>query len=87
MREDICRAGPVPTYAPEEVKDTRYETYLFHGFDGTLFTAGLRKLLWHDIAIGETEFQVLPPDLRQLPTCAPESYSTTLAQFKRTRGD
>ena len=55
MREDLCQAQAVPTYAPEQVKDPRYETLLFHGFDGTLFAAGSRKLLWHDVEIGETD--------------------------------
>jgi hypothetical protein len=85
LRADICNERRVPTYMPEQVKDTRYETLLFHGFDGTLFVAGSRRLLWHDLVIGETELQILPPKLRQLPTAAPASYSNALARFKRRR--
>jgi hypothetical protein len=85
MREDVCQARGVPTYTPEQLKDPRYETLLFHGFDGTLFTAGSRRLLWHDVEIGETELQVLPEKLRYLPTCAPDWYPGAFARFKRGR--
>ncbi len=85
MREDVCRARAVPTYAPEQVKDPRYETLLFHGFDGTLFAAGSRNLLWHGIEIGETELQLLPAELRRFPPCAPAWYSDAFARFKRAR--
>jgi len=85
MREDLCQAKAVPTYAPEQVKNLRYETLLFHGFDGTLFAAGSRNLLWHGIEIGETELQVLPPQLRHFPPSAPAWYPEAFAQFKRAR--
>jgi nitrogen regulatory protein PII-like uncharacterized protein len=85
MREDVCRALAIPTYNPEQVKDTRYETLLFHGFDGTLFAAGSLNLLWHGIEIGETELQVLPSELRHFPPCAPDWYSDAFAKFKRAR--
>jgi hypothetical protein len=85
MREDMCKVQAVPTYTPEQVKDPRYETLLFHGFDGTLFAAGSRKLLWHDVEIGETELQVLPPQLRHYPPCAPAWYSGAFARFKGAR--
>ncbi len=85
MREDLCEAQAVPIYAPEQVKDPRYETLLFHGFDGTLFAAGSRTLLWHGVEIGETELQVLPPQLRLYPPCAPAWYSEAFARFTRTR--
>jgi hypothetical protein len=86
MREDVCQAQAVSTYTPEQVKDPRYETSLFHGFDGTLIVAGSRNLLWHGVDIGETELQVLPPQLRHYPPCAPAWYSDAFARFKRTRG-
>jgi len=42
------------------------ETRLFHGFDGTLFTAGNRRLLWHNVEFAPDALQVLPPRKRVL---------------------
>jgi hypothetical protein len=37
-----------------------YETKLFQGYDGTLFTAGCRRLLWANIPFTEDQLQILP---------------------------
>jgi hypothetical protein len=86
LREDIRQKNRIPAFTPEEVKSTRYETFLFHGYDGTLITAGYRNLLWHDIAFGETDLQILPPELRRFLACEPPSYLEALDRFKRRRG-
>jgi hypothetical protein len=43
--------------------DTR--TSLFQGYDGTLFTAGNRRLLWHQLQFTFDAIQLLPPSQRQ----------------------
>ena len=42
-------------------------TYLFNGYDGTVFLRGHRGLGWHPIAFEEYRFQVLPSALRTYP--------------------
>jgi hypothetical protein len=45
-------------------------TYLFQGFDGTVFVRGLTRLPWHGIPFSERRLQLLPRVLRRNP----ESY-------------
>jgi hypothetical protein len=40
-------------------------TSLFQGYDGTLFTAGNRRLLWHNLGFAFDTIQLLPPQQRQ----------------------
>jgi hypothetical protein len=42
-------------------------TWLFSGYDGTMFLSGSRKLPWHDVSIDERRLQVLPKILRSYP--------------------
>jgi hypothetical protein len=42
-------------------------TYLFSGFDGTVFITGCGKLLWHDILYSQARLQQLPKWLRKYP--------------------
>lgn len=42
-------------------------THLFHGYDGTIFIRGNRRLVWHDLPLDETRFQQLPRRLRRYP--------------------
>jgi hypothetical protein len=42
-------------------------TYLFIGFDGTIFLHGCKMLPWHGIKLKESHFQVLPRFLRKYP--------------------
>jgi hypothetical protein len=60
-----------------EISDNRPETlrvhkdlitYIFMGFDGTIFLRGLRKLSWHGIELSEAKFQILPKFLRKYPS-------------------
>src|SRR5262249_37866482 len=41
------------------------QTSLFQGYDGTLFTAGNRQLLWHNLGFAFDTIQLLPPQQRQ----------------------
>jgi len=40
---------------------------VFQGFDGTIFTAGMPRLIWHQRAINAEDLQVLPPSDRRYP--------------------
>jgi hypothetical protein len=52
--------------APETLrKDFSFVTYLFSGYDGTIFLEGCKQLPWHDIPIKESRIQHLPKVLRK----------------------
>ncbi len=42
-------------------------TYLFHGYDGTVFLSGASALHWHGIPFHPSCFQLLPSALRKYP--------------------
>lgn len=48
--------------------DDSLVTYLFSGFDGTLFIRGCTKLPWHGFMIREGSLQQVPKWLRQFPS-------------------
>lgn len=48
-------------------KDLSCVTYLFTGYDGTVFLQGFGKLPWHRLPLGETRLQPLPKFLRRFP--------------------
>lgn len=51
---------------PENLrKDFSHITYLFTGFDGTLFLSGNKRLPWHGLQMEETRMQRLPKFLRK----------------------
>jgi hypothetical protein len=47
--------------------DESHVTYLFQGFDGTLFVRGCNKLMWHGVDLNEEQLQHLPSWLRKHP--------------------
>lgn len=64
------------------------QTALFQGYDGTLFTAGNRKLLWRQREFAYDELQLLPPGERNYrggPRRASDADDVDLAKNK-TRG-
>ena len=85
MLSEICEQHRIPTYTPEQVKDTRYETALFQGYDGTLLTAGNRELIWHGVPFGAEELQILPTDLRRFPVGQSSTYADLLVRFRQSR--
>lgn len=52
--------------------DSSSITYLFVGFDGTIFLSGRKDLPWHGIPIHDENIQILPRYLRAFP----DNYST-----------
>lgn len=47
--------------------DDSHVTYLFQGFDGTLFVRGCKTLVWHGVGLDESSLQQLPAWLRKHP--------------------
>lgn len=47
--------------------DEQSVTYIFNGFDGTVFIRGCGKLVWHGIPYRESKIQPLPKWLRGYP--------------------
>lgn len=47
--------------------ETAEVTYVFSGYDGTVFLAGGRRLPWHEIELSASRFQPLPRLLRKYP--------------------
>jgi hypothetical protein len=50
----------------EEIR-VEQPTYLFFGYDGTVFVHGPSRLLWHEINLTADQVQVLPRSLRRYP--------------------
>lgn len=47
--------------------DDSLVTYVFNGFDGTVFVRGYGKLAWHGVPYKEAKLQVIPRMLRKFP--------------------
>jgi len=47
--------------------DTSAVTHIFFGYDGTVLLGGARRMPWHELAVRESDVQVLPAILRQYP--------------------
>ncbi len=60
-------------------KDLSLLTFLFHGYDGTMFLQGSRWMPWHALDIGEDDVQVLPAPLRRFPS----NYTSAQARLYR----
>ncbi len=54
-------------------------TYLFGGYDGTIFIRGSASMHWHGLPLKEDRFQVLPRLLR----CYPERYTLIQRVLKK----
>ncbi|MES2907217.1 MAG: hypothetical protein V4691_09400, partial [Pseudomonadota bacterium] len=85
VRETLCKQHGIETYLPQDVKDTRYEAAIFHGYDGTVMVAGYRSLLWHGIPFDAEEMQILPKNLRHVPINRDEDYYQELGKLKDKR--
>jgi len=75
VKQEYYQRFQIESNAPEVLRtDLDAVTYLFSGYDGTIFLRGGRTLLWHGITLNEASFQRLPKYLRTFP----ENY--TIAQ-------
>lgn len=53
---------------PETLRqDTSAITYIFSGYDGTVFLRGFKRLVWHRVGLSERMMQPLPSLLRTYP--------------------
>jgi hypothetical protein len=63
-------------------KDLSSITYIFSGFDGTLFLDGERKLIWHGLPLLESRIQHLPEALRKFPGNYTAAEQAAFAAFR-----
>jgi len=85
MPRALCNSHGISTYKPAEVKDRTLEAAIFHGYDGTMLVAGNRQLVWHGIAYGPDELQVLPQQLRCFIPNATDSFAPAMTSFRKSR--
>ncbi|MBU1312781.1 MAG: hypothetical protein KJ947_07840 [Alphaproteobacteria bacterium] len=82
LSEQDCREYGIPDYAPWELHDNKFETYLFHGYNGQVKLAGDQTIVWHGVNIPEQKVQILPKSLQKIPVGQPDEFFTALAKFK-----
>jgi hypothetical protein len=78
-----CEQFGIPSYTPWEIKDTSFETYLYHGYNGQIKLEGSQMLVWHGVPMREADFQVLPPALQKIPVGQSAEFFSELDRFKR----
>ena len=84
MPRQLCISLGIKTYLPYEVKNTKYETSFFHGYDGEIILGGHKSLLWHGIAFKADNFQIIPKSLRKIPAGQSQKYYEEFDIFKAT---
>lgn len=68
VRKEHYPLFELPTNAPEVLRtSTKDVTYLFSGYDGTVFLRGGGRLPWHKLHLPASRFQLLPAYLRRFP--------------------
>jgi hypothetical protein len=68
VRSEYFALFELATNAPEVLRtSTKDVTYLFSGYDGTVFLRGGGRLPWHKLRLPESRFQLLPAYLRRFP--------------------
>jgi len=63
-------------------KDLSSITYIFSGFDGTVFLDGQRRLPWHGLPLLESRVQHLPQALRKFPGNYTATEQAAFAAFR-----
>lgn len=66
--------------------DTSMLTYLYHGYDGTVFIGGHAQLIWHKLPITASRCQQLPMTLRSFPRRYGPIRKAIWNILKKTRG-
>lgn len=68
VERDSAPLFGLPDHSPAALHtDTSMLTYLFHGYDGTVFVGGHASLIWHKLPITASRCQQLPNALRAFP--------------------
>ena len=79
-----CEKFSIPTFKPWDLKDTTFETFLFHGYNGELKLSGNKMLVWHGINITENQLQIIPKNLRKIPVGQTPEYYKELESYKKS---
>lgn len=82
----ICIDFDIAIYHPHQIKNTVYETHVFHGYDGRVDISGHKGLLWHGIGFSVDDFQILPKDLQKFPEGRDNNYYYAIERLKKSRG-
>lgn len=85
MPQSVCEKFGIPTYSPEQVKSRKYEAAIFHGYNGKIAVGGETSLVWHGVQFDESDFQILPSVLQELPAGQSPEYYAALDTFKASR--
>lgn len=69
VRKELFPLFEIEDNRPETLRtNLDYVTYIFLGYDGTLFLRGYRKSPWHEgLELDESKMQILPDFLRKYP--------------------
>jgi hypothetical protein len=86
VRDDLFPRLEIADNSPFVLRrDLTQLTYLFQGFDGTIFLHGNRRMPWHDLDIDEHDVRVLPAPLRKFPSAYSPLEAGLFRLFKRWR--
>ena len=61
VRDDLYAMLGIKDNSIDLMYTPEWETKIFQCFDGKLFTAGVKKLLWSGVDFSEEQLQILPP--------------------------
>ena len=66
VKREYFKLFNIPDNSVEKLFVPKCNGRIFHGFDGTIFTVGMERIIWKGIAVGAKDLQLLPPDQRKL---------------------
>ncbi len=64
VRDEFFNQFEISDNSPDAMHVPVLDGRIFQAFDGTIYTFGIPKLLWHDVELGHEDFQVLPKSMR-----------------------
>lgn len=86
IRQEYYQRFQIESNAPEVLRtNLDAVTYLFSGYDGTIFLHGSCKLPWHRIALNESRVQHIPRFLRTYPSNYTRAQKLTFSLYKLVR--
>ncbi len=86
VRNDLFSRLEIADNSPFVLRrDTSQLTFLFQGFDGTIFLHGNRRMPWHDLDIEFYDVQALPAPLRKFPSAYSPFEAGLFRVFKKWR--
>lgn len=86
VRDDLFPNLEIADNSPFVLRrDLSQLTFLFQGFDGTIFLHGNRRMPWHDLDIDDNDVQMLPAPLRKFPSAYSPLEAALFRLFKYWR--